>query len=312
MTTMNGRRFGALLQREWMQHQRGWWVVMAVPVIVLLLVAIYGDVNITLDADDDTSVIRTPSALLMAMGSLGGLAIGNLALSWFSSLVQASGLARRDLQDRSIEFWLSLPVGNAQSLGAMLLTHLLLAPWLALLVGAAGGFVISLVVVMKAWGIGAWLTLPWGGLALGLAAMLLRLAAGLVLATLWVAPLVLVVMAASAWLKRWGLPVVAAVIGISGIVLDKFFDWPVVWDTLQIIGRSVLRSFFGNDRDGGPQLRHVADAEGATQILQALPSWAMEDLGGALQALLSPVFAIGLVVAWVAFMLLVLRRSRGA
>jgi hypothetical protein len=85
MTTMNGRRFGALLQREWMQHQRGWWVVMAVPVIVLLLVAIYGDVNITLDADDDTSVIRTPSALLMAMGSLGGLAIGNLALSWFRS-----------------------------------------------------------------------------------------------------------------------------------------------------------------------------------------------------------------------------------
>jgi ABC-2 type transport system permease protein len=312
MTTMNGRRFGALLQREWMQHQRGWWVVMAVPVIVLLLVAIYGDVNITLDADDDTSVIRTPSALLMAMGSLGGLAIGNLALSWFSSLVQASGLARRDLQDRSIEFWLSLPVGNAQSLGAMLLTHLLLAPWLALLIGAAGGFVISLVVVMKAWGIGAWLTLPWGGLALGLAAMLLRLAAGLVLATLWVAPLVLVVMAASAWLKRWGLPVVAAVIGISGIVLDKFFDWPVVWDTLQIIGRSVLRSFFGNDRDGGPELRHVADAEGATQILQALPSWAMEDLGGALRAMLSPVFAVGLVVAAVAFTLLVLRRSRGA
>jgi ABC-2 type transport system permease protein len=312
MTTMNGRRFGALLQREWMQHQRGWWVVMAVPVIVLLLVAIYGDVNITLDADDDTSVIRTPSALLMAMGSLGGLAIGNLALSWFSSLVQASGLARRDLQDRSIEFWLSLPVGNAQSLGAMLLTHLLLLPWLALLVGAAGGFVISLVVVMKAWGIGAWLTLPWGGLALGLAAMLLRLAAGLVLATLWIAPLVLVVMAASAWLKRWGLPVVAAVIGIGGIVLDKFFDWPVVWDTLQIIGRSVLRSFFGNDRDGGPELRHVADAEGAAQILQALPSWAMEDLGGALQAMLSPVFAIGLVVAGVAFMLLVLRRSRGA
>lgn len=309
---MNGRRFGALMQREWMQHQRGWWVVMAVPVIVLLLVAIYGDVNITLDADDDTSVIRTPSALLMAMGSLGGLAIGNLALSWFSSLVQASGLARRDLQDRSIEFWLSLPVGNAQSLGAMLFTHLLFAPWLALLVGAAGGFVVSLVVVMKAWGIGAWLTLPWGGLALGLAAMLLRLAAGLVLATLWVAPLVLVVMAASAWLKRWGLPAVAAVIGVTGVVLDQFLDWPIVWDTLQIIGRSVLRSFFGNDTEGGPQLRHVADAEGATQILQALPSWAMEDLGGALQAMLSPVFAVGLIVAAVAFMLLVVRRSRGA
>ena len=309
---MASKRFAALLQREWMQHQRGWWVVMAVPVIVLLLVAIYGDVNITLDAEDDTSVVRTPSALLLAMGSLGALAIGNLALSWFSSLVQASGLARRDLQDRSIEFWLSLPVSSAQSMGALLLTHLLLAPWLALLVGAAGGFLVSLVVVTKAWGIAAWFTLPWGGLALGLAAVLLRLAAGLVLATLWVAPLVLVVMAASAWLKRWGLPVVAAVIGVTGVVLDQFFDWPVVWDTLQVIGRSVLRSFFGNDTEGGPQLRHVADAEGATQILQALPSWAMEDLGQALHAMLSPVFAVGLVVAGAAFALLVLRRSRGA
>jgi ABC-2 type transport system permease protein len=312
MTTMTSKRFGALLQREWMQHQRGWWVVMAVPVIVLLLVAIYGDVNITLDADDDTSVVRTPSALLLAMGSLGGLALCNLALAWFSSLVQASGLARRDLQDRSIEFWLSLPVGHAQSVGATLLTHLLLAPWLALLVGAAGGFVVSLVVVMKAWGIGAWFTLPWGGLLLGLAAMLLRVAAGLVLATLWVAPLVLVVMAASAWLKRWGLPVVAAVIGVAGVVLDKFFDWPIVWETLKIIGRSTLRSFFGADRDGGPQLHNVADADGAAQILQALPSWAVEDLGHAVHAMLSPVFVVGLGVAAAAFMLLVLRRSRGA
>jgi ABC-2 type transport system permease protein len=309
---MSAKRFNALLQREWMQHQRGWWIVMAVPVIVLLLLAAYGDVNITLDADEDTSVVRTPTALLLAMGSLGGLAIGCMALTWFSSLVQAPGLARRDLQDRSIEFWLSLPVGHAQSLGATLLTHLLLIPWLALLVGAAGGLVVSLVVVMKAWGIGAWLTLPWGALVAGLAAMLLRLAAGLVLATLWAAPLVMVAMAASAWLKRWGLPVVAAVVAVTGFVLDKVFDWPVVWVTLKVIGRSILRSFFGDDRDGGPQLSHVADADGASQILQAVPRWAVEDLASALHATLNPVFAVGLAVAAVAFALLVLRRSRGA
>ena len=309
---MSAQRFNALLQREWMQHQRGWWIVMAVPVIVLLLLAVYADVNITLDADEDTSVVRTPSALLLAMGSLGGLAIGCMALAWFSSLVQAPGLARRDLQDRSIEFWLSLPVGHAQSLGATLLTHLLLVPGLALLVGAAGGFVVSLVVVMKAWGIGAWLTLPWGALLAGLAAMLLRLAAGLVLATLWAAPLLLIAMAASAWLKRWGLPVVAAVVAVAGFVLDKVFDWPVVWVTLKVMGRSVLRAFFGDDREGGPQLQHVADAEGASEILQAVPRWAMEDLASALQAAVDPVFLTGLAVAGVAFALLVLRRSRGA
>jgi hypothetical protein len=312
MSTMGAQRFNALLQREWMQHQRGWWIVMAVPVVVLLLLAVYGDVNVTLDADGDTSVIRTPSALLLAMGSLAGLAIGCMALAWFSSLVQAPGLARRDLQDRSIEFWLSLPVGHAQSLSATLLAHLLLVPWLALLVGAAGGFVVSLVVVMKAWGIGAWFTLPWGALVAAVAAMLLRLAAGLVLATLWAAPLLLVAMAASAWLKRWGLPVVAAVIGVTGFVLDKLFDWPVVWVTLKVIGRSILRAFFGDDREGGPQLSHVADADGAAQILQAVPRWALEDLASALHATLDPVFLAGLAVAAVAFGLLVLRRSRGA
>ena len=309
---MSAKRFNALLQREWMQHQRGWWIVMAVPVIVLLLVAVYGNVDVTLDADEDTSVVRTPTALLLAMGSVGGLAIACMALAWFSSLLQAPGLARRDLQDRSIEFWLSLPVGHAQSLGATLLMHVLLVPLLALLVGAAGGFVVSLVVVMKAWGADAWFTLPWGALLAGAAATLLRLAAGLVLATLWVAPLLLVAMAASAWLKRWGFPVVAAVIGITGVVLDKLFAWPIVWETLKIIARSAGRAFIGADRDGGPHLQSVADADGASQILQVVPRWALEDLASALHATLNPVFVAGLAVAAVAFGLLVLRRSRGA
>jgi ABC-2 type transport system permease protein len=312
MTTMTSKRFGALVQREWMQHRLGWWLVMAVPLILVLLGAIYSDVNITLDSDEDTTVIRTPSAVLLAMGSLGGLALCNLALSWFSSLVQAPGLARRDLQDRSIEFWLSLPVGHAPSIGATLMTHLLLAPWLALLVGAAGGLAVSLVVVAKAWGVAAWFTLPWGALLAGLAATLLRLALGVVLATLWVAPLLLVAMAASAWLKRWGLPLVGSVIGAVGLVLDQFFDWPVVWVWLQTIGRSAMRSFIGADQDGPPHLRSVADADGALQILQALPRWAVEDLGQALMAMGSMTFAVGLGISAVAFMLLVVRRARGA
>ena len=309
---MSAKRFNALLQREWMQHQRGWWVVMAVPVIVLLLLAVYGDVNITLDDDGDTSVIRTPSALLLAMGSLGGLAMGCMALAWLSSLLQAPGLARRDRQDRSIEFWLSLPIGHAQSLGATLLMHLLLVPLLALLVGTVGGLLVSLVVVSKAWGVADWITLPWGALLAGAAAVLLRLAAGLALATLWVAPVLLLAMAASAWLKRWGVPVVAALIGITGVVLDKLFAWPIVGETLKVIGRSAARAFIGADRGGGPQLQNVADADGAAQILQAVPGWAVEDLGQALHALLSPVFGIGLLVGAAGFMLLVLRRSRGA
>jgi hypothetical protein len=85
-----------------------------------------------------------------------------------------------------------------------------------------------------------------------------------------------------------------------------------VWVWLQTIGRSAMRSFIGADQDGPPHLRSVADADGALQILQALPRWAVEDLGQALMAMGSMTFAVGLGISAVAFMLLVVRRARGA
>ena len=42
--------------------------------------------------------------------------------------LQAAGLARRDAQDRSIELWRSLPVGDATAIAVTLVAHLLLMP----------------------------------------------------------------------------------------------------------------------------------------------------------------------------------------
>jgi ABC-2 type transport system permease protein len=308
MTSMTNKRFGTLLQREWMQHQRGWWILMGLPLLVMLLVGIFGSVDVQLDADDNTSVVRTPPALMLALGSLGGMAAVTLGLAWVSSLFQAPGLARRDQQDRSLEFWLSLPVGHVQSLGATLLTHLLLVPWLALAVGAGGGLLVSLVLVTKAWGIGEWLTLPWGAIGLAVVAMLVRLSAGLLLATLWLSPLILMTMAASAWLKRWGLPVVAGTLALAWIGLDKIYGWTFVGDTFKALVNSAGRAFIGSSKTS----MTVPSGSEGIEFVRSMPAWAMQDLGGALQALLSPGFLLAIAVAAAGFALLVLRRSRGA
>lgn len=312
MNTMTTNRFRTLLQREWMQHQRGWWILMGVPLVVILLVSLFGQVEVTLDASDDTSVVRTPGALLLALGSLGGMAAVTLGLAWLSSMFQAPGLARRDQQDRSIEFWLSLPTGHVSSLGATLLTHLLLVPWLALAVGAGGGLLVSLVVVTKAWGIGAWFTLPWGSLVLGFGALLLRVACGLLLATMWLSPLILLTMAASAWLKRWGVPVVAGTIGIGGLILDKLYGTQVVWQVLGTLTESAGRALLMADRASPQRALSIPAGSDGLDFLRSLPGWALHDLGQALQAVFSPAFAAALLVAAAAFALLVLRRARGS
>jgi hypothetical protein len=84
---------------------------------------------------------------------------------------------------------------------------------------------LSLLTVARFASLGDWFTLPWGrcSAATGAAG---RTALGLVLATLWLSPLILLTMAASAWLKRWGLPAVVAGLALLAGVLDKLYGNP--------------------------------------------------------------------------------------
>ncbi|HSW09158.1 hypothetical protein [Aquabacterium sp.] len=305
-------RFNTLLQREWMQHQRGWMILLGLPLVLVILAGLFTDLGISIEIDGDTVVKHVPSAALQAFGSIAAMAAITLGLAWLSALFQAPGLARRDQQDRSIEFWLSLPTGHVPSLGATLLTHLLLLPWAALAFGAAGGLLVSLLLVGKAWGLAAWFSLPWGSLLIGALVLLLRVAIGILLATLWISPLILITMAASAWLKRWGVPLVAGVIGGGGLVLDKVYGIPMVWEVLRTLVEHGSQALIVADQGGAAgELAIHSDAD-VLPFIQGLPSWALHDLGQALQALASPAFAGALAVAAAAFMLLVLRRQRGA
>jgi ABC-2 type transport system permease protein len=302
-------RFTTLLQREWMQHRRGWMVLMALPLALVALAGVFGQIHIDIG---DHAVADRPDPLIVAGGSVAGVGLLCLLLAWAASLIQAPGLARRDVQDRSIEFWLSLPVPQAQSLAATLLMHLLLVPWLALGVGLCGGLVVALLLLAKGWGVASWFSVPWGALLTAVALLALRLMLGLVLATLWLSPLILGTMAASAWLKRWGLPVVVGTIAIGGLWLDKVYGWPIVWDVLRLLGTRASQAFIATDRGsaaGGLNIRHADELGG---VLESVPGWVAHDAGLALAAAASPAFLAALAVAALAFGLLWLRRQRGA
>ena len=302
-------RFQTLLLREWMQHHRGWLILMLAPITIGALVLAFGNVNINLEVDGQRKGLP-PDATVLALMAMAATTLGTLVVSWLTMALQLPGLARRDQQDRSIEFWLSLPTGHAQSLGATLLMHLLLMPWLALLLGAAGGQVIAMLLVSKAQGLAAWICLPWASVLLGMAALTLRLALGAALAMLWLSPLLLGAMAASAWLKRWGLPaLIGTVVGV-GLVADKGYGTTLVWDTLQQLGQQAAHALLaGGGKMGGLHLDADSDVPAA---LGRLPQWAWYDALAALQALGSGLLIGAVAVAAGCFALLVLRRQRGA
>lgn len=304
------QKFKTLLLREWMQHQRGWYVLMALPFVVILGFGLFGQLHFDIDEAGGPELPLPIAAAMAAIVGIGGL---TLMLAWAASLIQAPGLARRDVQDRSIEFWLSLPVSNSQAIAATLLMHLVLWPWLALLVGVGGGLLASVPIVGKLFGIGAWFSLPWGGLVPALAMLVLRLMLGTLLATLWLAPVILGTMAASAWLKRWGLPVVAGVVGGGGLLLDKLYGNPIVWETLLGLGARASQALMVADRTGnGPKGMVIHDDGDIAGALGMMPGWLLHDAGSALAQLASPAFLAATAVGLLAFGALWLRRQRGA
>lgn len=215
MTTM--KVFQTLMLREWLQHHKGWLALALIPLGLIALLAVFGSVD--LDEEELTGMSGAGLFLICTL-------VITLILLMEAMLVmafQASSLARRDQQDRSIEFWLSLPVGQAHTLAAMLLMHVWLFPLMVLVIGLVGGLLVAPVIVFKGLGVAGFAQLPWADLALVLAAGVLRLIGGLLLAGVWALPFVLLLMAASAWLKRWGVPVLVAGVGIGGGVLKEVY-----------------------------------------------------------------------------------------
>ena len=295
------KRFKTLLQREWMQHHRGWLILLALPMMLVVGIAAFASFQFELD--------EGPADALGATMLLGaGLTALTLGLAWGATLLMSPGLARRDVQDRSIEFWVSLPIPHSHSVGAMLLMHLLALPLAAVLVGLLGAVVLSPLVVAEGWGIGQWFTLPWGDLLLAAVALAMRLWLGIVLVTLWLSPLIIGTMAASAWLKRWGVPAVVGGLTIGGVLMEKFYGITIIGDTLKYLFAEAATAGIAAVGGGEVKVNHPNELH---DMLPMAPGWMMHDAGQALLALATPGFVATVLVGAAMFGLLVWRRARG-
>jgi hypothetical protein len=255
--------------------------------------------------------IEAENAFPEAVMALAVLAVSVFVMAdgWLAMAIQMPGLARRDQQDRSIEFWLSLPVGHAQSIGATLLFHALLMPWLALVIGWLFSFVIGLVLVAMLYGASAWGQLPWALLMTDAIVLLGRLFVGIALATLWLSPLLLLAMLAGSALKRWGLPALAAVLGFSALVLKNVYGITIVGDSLGhlvVQAAAAVLPIVEKPSMVGPH------GEGFIELLQEFPAIAARSAGLALRNLATLEFAVAMAVSALCFAGLMALRRRAA
>lgn len=290
--------FQTLLKREWMQHRFGWLLLGAVPLAIMVPLMSFGQIQF---GDGEL-----PGPGLVALAFAAGYTFFMMVLIGGSVVFQAPGLARRDRQDRSIEFWLSLPTGHSASIGATVLMNLWLLPLMALGMAVAGGAVSALIAVLRTHGIGGLAEMPWAHVLTVLGLGTARLALGMVLGTLWLSPFLFGAMAASAWLKRWGVAALAAVLGLGGVILAKVYDqtWLIdlLGDQFEHAGWAFLPTMQG---------QHDFDEQFMLGDLAGNAQWLLHDAGLALGDLATLRFAATLLVAAGCFGLMVLRRARG-
>lgn len=286
-----------LLQREWMQHKRGWLIAALAPPLLFLAVLPFAQFQggkITTHWNIDSPELQSTLILLAS-------AVTVYMIAMLVALFQLPGLARRDTQDRSIEFWLSLPGRPSESVLATVLAHAWLAPLLGAAVGVVFGIPIAMGVLSRIGSIDTLTAVNWGQALLMALPILLRGLAGTVPLMLWLAPVIFVLMAASSWLKRLGVPVVLVGGGMAVTVLHNVYG--ITWPSRALQGLS--------DQIGRAMIHDGASLGHATQAGTDLMAWALRDLGGALAELASLQFLGWAAVAAAGFALVVLKRSRG-
>ncbi len=295
--------FKALVQREWLQHRFGWAMVSIAPLVVAMLIVTLGqnDFKGELEAEMGTAMPTVVTMICLAIATAVTTAVLGA-----TSLILTAGLARRDHGDRSNEFWLSMPVGHGASLGVPLLVHLIAVPVVAIGIGLFSGIVASLVLVSRAYGVGEWLALPWGVIAPAAAATALRAAAGIPLAILWLSPLILLLMLATAYFRSWGLVVLPVGLALADFGVQRIAGFTPITEFLDRLFHNAGGAMFS------PNPAHP-DVENPADLMVALgnaPAWALSDFLRALQATISPTLLIALVISAASFALLVHWRSR--
>lgn len=280
-----------LLLREWMQHKRGWLITALAPPLLFLAILPFGNVE---GLPDHHRELVGLVIWLISTATVFGICL-------VVALFQLPGLARRDAQDRSIEFWLSLPGRPSESVAATVLAHAWLAPLGGAIIGMLFGLPIAMAVIGRQDGFAAIGAVNWGEVASAAAPLLLRGLAGTVPLMLWLAPAIFVLMAASAWLKRLGVPLVLVGTTVGVLVLDKVYriDWPK--EALAAWAQNINGALFHNPDD----------LQAALNSDTSLWAWVARDGLQSLGDLWSLQFLGWTALAAAGFALVVAKRARG-
>jgi hypothetical protein len=292
-----------LARREWIQHRFGWALLVLAPLALTVLAVSFTPAEIKLE--EDLQLREMLPTMLTGIALVGG-GLGLLFLLMLASLIFMMGLPRRDDADRSVEFWLSMPVSHGASLGVPMAVHLLLVPMAAVLAGLACGGLVSLLIVARTTGIADWINQPWGLLLPAIAASAGRLLIGIPLAMAWLLPLVLLLMLFVAVFKRWGLPaLVVAQIGLN-FMAERLGAGPVVIDRLLFIAHRAGTALIGSG-DGVT----INSDQDVTSLLEAMPGLAWRGSVEALAGSATLPMLAGLAVSALLFTALIEWRRRG-
>ncbi len=188
------RRTLILVRREIWEHPSLWAAPLAV-MVLMLFAAIFGRTALP------SGRLTMPPQMAQALFALGVLAFGVTqyvtmsAVLWF----YATDCLYSERRDRSILFWKSMPVSDAQTVLCKALIALVVAP--------IGVYLLTLITSVL--GFGIWALREWSGSIPPLywdTRTWLRIEGfslvSLIVATLWYAPLTAYLMLVSAWARR--------------------------------------------------------------------------------------------------------------
>jgi len=291
----NATRFKTLMLREWLQNRWTWLIAAGSLPALVLLITPFGEVQLP----------KELPVTLVALGVLCATALVAALIAWVTTLFTASGLARRDVQDRSIEFWLSLPSQHGEHVGAQYLMHGFVFPVGALFLGLAAGVVLMPLLLLKWQGFSVLGAVDWAWVLARLLPLVALSVLALAAVALWLAPVVFTIMAASAWVKRLALPLLIVV----GALLANLPQTAVH-----------VRAFVGQWAElAGTPLDGVVRVFATLAVPQAemngsdlVPMQPMAFMTELARDLATPQFAVGLLLTAVSiYLLIVKRRSNG-
>ena len=181
-----------------------------------------------------------------------------------------------DRRDRSILFWKSLPVSDTATVLSKVVSATVVAPLIAVVVGALTGLVMLLMfaITLSLHGVSVWHLL---GLSHPLQVMA-NLVGSIPLYVLWALPTVGWLMLCSAWARSkpflWAvaLPVAVGLL-ITWFGIMGLFNLPASWFWQEVVGRGLLSLFPGGSFSASPR-EFTADGASNMSLLGVSHTWA--------------------------------------